>query len=114
MTTPKLPPEMLAKVDQWLAGGIEKWAGPLAAVRRAMAGPTPENELAVVVLTLANQAVLNPDECLRLSSGYILALRQLARLQDQLAAAEARPRCYMPGCGTNAACWACLGREKQP
>jgi hypothetical protein len=82
---PNLPPAVLASADQWLAGGTDSMAGPLAQVREAIASKNTEARLASVAIALSVQAIEDPQICQGLAAGYILSLYELARAHDKLA-----------------------------
>jgi hypothetical protein len=87
---PELPPAVLASADQWLASSRESFALPLANVRKAMAAPDTEAQLANVAIEVAAQAVGDAHMCQGLAAAYVLCLYELARTQARLEALEAK------------------------
>lgn len=84
MSTPDLPPAVLASADQWLASSKDSFSVPLANMRKAMAAGDTEAQLANVAIGVAAQAVGNADMCRGLSAAYVLCLYELARTQARL------------------------------
>lgn len=87
---PKFPPHILAAVDQWLAGANNQLATPLAQMKAMMASPDAENQLAAVALFIGDRAAGDRNECRELACAYMLALHQLAMLQQKLERQEIR------------------------
>jgi hypothetical protein len=81
---PKLSPAVLASADQWLAGSGDSFAIPLANVREAIAADNTEERLASVAIGVAKQAIDDPRMCQGLAAAYILALYEMARLQQRI------------------------------
>lgn len=80
---PKFPPHILAAVDQWLAGANHQLAKPLEKMKAMMASPAAENQLAAVALFIGDRAAGDRNECRELACAYMLALHQLAMLQQK-------------------------------
>lgn len=91
MSTPNLPPAVLASADQWLAGSKDSFAVPLANMRLAITAPDTEAQLANVAIGVAAQALGNEQMCQGLAAAYILCLYELARTQMRLEAVEQKP-----------------------
>lgn len=80
---PKFPPHILAAVDQWLAGADNHLAGSITNMRELMASPDSENRIAAVALWMGDHIVGDRNECRELACAYVLALHQLAVLQQK-------------------------------